>query len=99
MNKPILLGSHDEIIINVHGTSVNLGGRICLLRDAPPKIRHMSLGRLSRDQQLALTSADFQHGKSNASYVNTGEVPLRLGARVSLEPPFLFLASMIVVLL
>jgi len=31
----------------------------------------MSLGR------LALTCANFQHGKSNASYVNTGEVPLR----------------------
>jgi len=39
----------------------------------------MSLGR------LALTCANFQHGKSNASYVNTGEIPLRLGGPV--RPP------------
>ena len=35
--QPLLLqvGSHDEITMQVHGTS---GGRICLLRDVPPKI-------------------------------------------------------------
>ncbi len=29
--QPLLLGSDDEIILRVHGTSLSLGGRICLL--------------------------------------------------------------------
>jgi hypothetical protein len=70
-----LLGSHDKIIMHAHGTS--LGGRICLPRDVPPKILPMSSGL-----QLAPIGAIFQHGKSNSSYVNTGEIPLKLGAQI-----------------
>ena len=34
---------------------------------------------------MALTGANFQHGKSNASYLNTGEIRLRSGTQI--RPP------------
>ena len=37
---------------------------------------------MSSGLQLAPIGANFQHGKSNASYVNTGEIPLKLGAQI-----------------
>jgi hypothetical protein len=39
---------------------------------------------MSSGLQLAPIGANFQHGKSNASYVNTGEIPLKLGAQIRL---------------
>ncbi len=37
---------------------------------------------MSSGLQLAPIGANFQHGKSNASYDNTGKIPLKLGAQI-----------------
>ncbi len=72
-----LLGSHDKIIMHAHGTSVFEDGSVCHVT-FPRKFFPCRRACL----QLAPIGANFQHGKSNSSYVNTGEIPLKLGAQI-----------------
>ena len=53
-------------------------GRICLLRDAPPKIRHMSLGRLALTRKLPARQVECelrQHGRNTTEVGRAGSTP------------------------